>query len=308
MRVNSTRLRSTRVFQAGRCDPNGSCDLADSSGAASTPAGNLVLSITYRLCTMLRGSRRAGVSILEVLTALVAIVTLLAITIPSLFTARDASYRAVCMTNQRIVGQAWSHYLNDFGSFPHVPVETAWRWGGNLTTVTGALSLDSQRPLNVYLSGGGASDASHLFCCPADRGIVGELEVTGTGERSACQAFGTSYRANTWLLDASLSGVDNVKRPLERSEVTTSPSRMVVMGDAFWYEVLENTGRSADWHGKDDTGNLLFLDGSVRTRRVLPRSAIGQAVFDPVDPRAAALPPIFPEDVLREDDDDNHTE
>jgi len=246
--------------------------------------------------------RRPGLSILEVLIALIVIVTLLAITIPSLFTAREASYRAVCMSNQRIIGRAWEQYISDYGTFPYVPVvDRAWKWGGNVAaTVPGNPQLDDQRPLNVYVRGSGYADPAHLFCCPADRGIVGELGETGTGQRTACQSFGTSYRANSLLLDARPSGLDTEFRPLRRSEVTTSPSRMVVMGDAFWYEVLEDTGRHADWHGEPHTGNLLFLDGSVHTRPVLPKSQIGQAVFDPIDPRAIALPPLTPDDVKHE--------
>jgi prepilin-type processing-associated H-X9-DG protein len=234
--------------------------------------------------------RRAGVSILEVLIAFFIVITLLAISIPSLFTAREASYRAACMNNQRIIGQGWANYLVEFDQFPFVPAEPAWRWGGNLTTTVSAEPrLDSDRPLFRYLP---VHDSAHLFCCPADRGIVGELDLAGTGDRTACQSFGTSYRANSWLLDARLTGLDSVNRPLRRSEVTTSPSRMVVIGDAFWFEVLEDTGRDADWHDLGDAGNMLFLDGSVHTRPVVPRPHVGQAVFDPLDPRAAALPTI----------------
>ena len=247
-------------------------------------------------------SSRRGISVLEVLVAMLAVVTLMSISIPSLFTAREASYRAVCMSNQRIIGQAWAHYLEDYGCFPYVPIEPAWRWGGNVAaTASGRPSLDHQRPLHNYILSVTSTDPAHLFCCPADRGIVGP-HGAGTGQRTACQSFGTSYRANTWLLDARLAGVDREARPLLRSEVTTSPSRMVVMGDAFWYEILEDTGRSADWHGEPNRGNLLFLDGSVHTRPVLPRKELGQAVFDPVDPRAMALPPISPEDLERNEE------
>lgn len=237
--------------------------------------------------------RRAGVSILEVLAALLIIVTLLAITIPSLFTAREASYRGVCMNNQRVLGQAWIAYIKTYESFPYVPVEPAWRWGGNVAgNVSGNLIIDTTRPLYTMM---GANDVSHLYCCPADRGITDELGITGTGDRTACESFGTSYRANSLLLDARLSGVDSEARPLRPNEVTATPSRLVVMGDAFWYEVLEHTGRHANWHGKDNEGNLLFLDGSVHTRPVLPRPQVGQAIFDPVEEvlelPAASTPP-----------------
>ncbi len=242
-----------------------------------------------------------GVSILEVLVALLVIITLLAISIPGLFTAREASYRAVCMSNQRIIGQAWSLYLDEYSMFPYVPVEPAWRWGGNVAaTTSGRPSLDHQRPLYNAIVSISAAEPAHLFCCPADRGIIGEgVAGTGTGSRTACQSFGTSYRANTWLLDARLSGLDTDLRPLKRSEVIVSPSRMVVLGDAFWYEALEQTGRNADWHGDHNSGNLLFLDGSVHTRPVMPRGQLGQAVFNPLETSAVPLPPIAPDDVKK---------
>ena len=108
----------------------------------------------------------------------------------------------------------------------------------------------------------------------------------GTGDRTAYEAFGTSYRANAALLapaaDGSRSG-----RGLHRNEITTAASRLVVTGDPFWYEVLESTGRVAAWHGKPDAGNLLFLDGSVRFVPVEPRPQIGAAVFDPLEPALA---------------------
>ena len=80
------------------------------------------------------------------------------------------------------------------------------------------------------------------------------------------------------------------ERGLQRDLITTSPSRLVMMGDPVWYEVRENTGRLASWHGVPNTGNLLFLDGSVRFVSVAPKPKVGAAVFDPLAPDLAFPP------------------
>jgi prepilin-type processing-associated H-X9-DG protein len=70
-------------------------------------------------------------------------------------------------------------------------------------------------------------------------------------------------------------------RGLSRDDITVARSRLVMMGDPVWYEVAEETGRSADWHGRAGWGNLLFLDGSVRFQEVRPKRIAGPIVFDP---------------------------
>src|SRR6185503_16631 len=83
------------------------------------------------------------------------------------------------------------------------------------------------------------------------------------------------------LLDARRCRLDVEPRGVKRSEITVAPSRLVVMGDAVWYEALEQTGRHADWHGETDAGNLLFLDGSVRFITIKQRGRGQPAIFDP---------------------------
>jgi prepilin-type processing-associated H-X9-DG protein len=71
------------------------------------------------------------------------------------------------------------------------------------------------------------------------------------------------------------------------------------MGDPVWYEVAEETGRKADWHGQPNAGNLLFLDGSVRFLTVRPRRIVGPILFDPApvgSPLAAPRPGSAPVD------------
>ena len=213
---------------------------------------------------------------LEMLTALAVVSVLLALGLPALSSARASSHRAVCAGHQRLLGDAWSAYLEDNnGRFPGLYLQPGWLYGGvRFSRRDGLPLLDYSRPLSPYVPASLPAGAEAVFACPADRGITGVYGEIGTGRRTAYRAFGTSFRANG----------------RSRDTITTAPSRLVVMGDPVWYEAYEATGRLADWHRLDNGGNLLFLDGSVRFVTVRPRPEVGPAVFDPLAPEFAFPP------------------
>ncbi len=229
-------------------------------------------------------SGRGGFTLLELVISLAVVSALLVLLLPVLSTARMSSRRALCAGNQRLLGHAWSNYLDSNDQrFPVLLVQGAWMYGGaRFSSLDGSPFLDYDRPLNRFLPVDRLNGSGEiLFECPADRGITDERSRVGTGRRSAFEAFGTSYRANAKLLGGR-GGTG-----LSRLEITTSPSRLVVMGDPVWYEVREMTGRLASWHGMSAAGNLLFLDGSVRFLTIDPKPRIGPAVFDPLAPDLA---------------------
>jgi prepilin-type processing-associated H-X9-DG protein len=236
-----------------------------------------------------------GLTLLETGISLGLIAVLVSLLIPILSTARQSSYRDQCAANQRVIGQAWQTWLNDNDKqFPHVPLQPGWRWGGmRFSSIDDTAFPDFDRPLTAYLPLSQTTEYDRVcVCCPADRGIESPVSGLGTGDRTVFRSFGTSYRANAPLLDARLARLPasmrgepgSDERGLRRSEISTAPSRMVLAGDPMWYEVAESTGRTADWHGKPNSGNLLFMDGSVRFMTVRPRPMIGPMVFDPIMP------------------------
>jgi prepilin-type N-terminal cleavage/methylation domain-containing protein/prepilin-type processing-associated H-X9-DG protein len=228
--------------------------------------------------------RARGFTLLELAISLALVTVLLAVLVPALASARVTGNREQCAANLRHFGPAWKMYLDDHdGQFPHVPVQPAWHYAGvRFSSVDGRPFLDLQRPLAAYTpDGGGGVPKEMLLCCPADRGISGDARRVGTGERTAFESFGTSYRANAPLLDARQAGLD-AHRGLRRAEIATVASRLVVMGDPVWFEHRHDTGRIADWHEHDDRGNLLFLDGSVKFMEIRPQPRIGPAVFEPM--------------------------
>ncbi len=224
-------------------------------------------------------------ALVELVISIVLILVLLALFVPALHSARLVSQREQCASNLSAIGEALHIYLDDNdGQFPTVSDRGGWNYGGvRFSTADGTPFLDSNRPLNKALSPYTMhGDVAHTYCCPADFGIVGDIPDLGTGGRTACRAFGTSYRANAQLFDARLGGFDEQPRGMYRDEIITSPSRMLVMGDAVWYEVAESTRRNADWHQVEGTGNILFLDNSIRFQRVRPRGVVGPIMLEPV--------------------------
>lgn len=249
-----------------------------------------------------------ALTLLETLITVVLIALLMSVLLPALSTARSSSYRDHCASNQRKIGQAWEHFLEDHErQFPFVPVQPGWYYGGvRFSAATGDAFPDSNRPLTPYLNLELTRDFDRVcVCCPADRGIRAPDLFLGTGERTAFRTYGTSYRANAPILNAQLgdkaAGLkEPLARGLKRGEITTSPSRLVLCGDAVWYEVAEQTGRNAAWHNEPDAGNLLFLDGSVRFVTLRPRPVAGPVVYDPIVPGVPPIAPALEGERLRE--------
>jgi len=158
-------------------------------------------------------------------------------------------------------------------------VQAAWYWGGvRHSAVDDHAFLDSQRPLRPYIENAGGP---RIVCCPADHGITGETSGVGTAGRTACRAYGTSYRANADLLGGRAAPASTPPRAVNVHAIGTARSRLLLMGDPFWFEVYEQTGREASWHGETNIGNLLFLDGSVKFMTVRSKAQVGPVVIEP---------------------------
>lgn len=224
---------------------------------------------------------------MELLLACAALGVLLAVLVPSMQRARMDAWSAESRSNLQHLHRAWDAWLttND-EQFPYVPTQPGWRWGGvRFSAVTGNAFLDSDRPLTRYFQA--ESIKTELFRAPADRGIRGEAAGAGTGDRTCFEAFGTSYRANDRLLDASrldeTGSMDDeaFARGLRLAEVRTASDRLVILGEPLWAEIRRGTFRDADWYGRPGHANLLFLDGHTDFLEVEPTGRTGRPVFDP---------------------------
>lgn len=298
--------------------------LRDAVDDAASPRRTRAARASIELRPPAGGAR--GISLLEVVVAALVIAVLAAVLLPLLGSARMDAYRRASQDNLRRLGTAWEAYLETYErTFPYLPVQGAWRYGGVRFLDSGEAFLDPERPLNVVLTG--TEDATSLFRCPADAGI-GSGTGVGTGSRSAYEAFGTSYRANGLLFDVAAArqsdrdadGGDaagevpfddgaNEARGVRESELRTVPSRLVVMGEPLWWELREGTGRSADWFGDGNRVHVLFLDGSVKHAEIRPRPQVGPAVVEPSFRRAwESREPSTPGTVAGADGDDGGAE
>lgn len=221
------------------------------------------------------------------------VAVLIGLLMPVLLGARAAGYRSVCATNQRQIGIAFVLYLQDnketLPQYALEPEQTEWKYGGAAVAAStpggspgqAPLYLDSSRPINRYVDGTRSGSAPtqesvQLFSCPADKGVFARSSNAATRQtssildRGTCfREFGTSYRANALLLDSTVAGLDGRSRPLNLSDITTNPSRLLLLGDTAWYFATRNHDKpdamlEASWHHVQDSGNMLAIDGSIR--------------------------------------------
>lgn len=219
---------------------------------------------------------RRGFSLIELLMSLAIIALLVSILVPLLARAQVLSHRTLCMGNLRQIGVGWMQYLDDFDQFPKYTSAPDWNYGG--VAFVGASRtpiVDEARPINPYVLDEADDGAAQIFRCPGDRGVWID---DGTGHRDGASVFsgrtcydefGTSYRANPFLLNSSILGLDEQPRPLRRAELHVSPSKLLLTADSVWYYATRperdpDFGRDASWHLRRFAGNMLAADGSVR--------------------------------------------
>ncbi|XVJ58169.1 MAG: type II secretion system protein [Tepidisphaera sp.] len=222
---------------------------------------------------------RRAFNLIEVMIAVAIIGVLISVLLPALLHARQASQTTVCSSHLRQLGTAFQSYIQDNRRFPRTEASPEWHYGGVDFTGPDRLALlSARRPLNAFYSERlPSTSGEHLasFHCPGDRGLwrAGANPRTPgpsvIGDRTCYEFYGNSYRANALLMDSTQAGIDSMARPLAEHDITVSPARLLIAGDAVWYYATRPVGNAeagldASWHGDPRSGNLVSLDGSVR--------------------------------------------
>lgn len=222
-----------------------------------------------------RGISRAF-SMVELLVSLAVIAVLLSLLLPLLIHAKRVSTAAVCASNLRQLGIAWQSYVHDYDQFPQYSQTPEWKYGGaEFVGTERAAVLDPDRPINRYVREDLVEhDQSlvQLYRCAGDTGVHrrGERYAPSVLDHGTCyETYGTSYRANPNIMDSSRAGIDKLRRPLRVTEVGVSASRLLILADSAWFYATRPQGSTdaayeASWHGWQDSGNMLAMDGSVR--------------------------------------------
>lgn len=81
--------------------------------------------------------RRAGFTLVEILTVAAIVGTLAALLMPSLGTAREKSRAAACLSNLRQLGQAMYVYQDEFNTLPTGPNSGYTLWNGTRYLLAG---------------------------------------------------------------------------------------------------------------------------------------------------------------------------
>ncbi|MEZ6190383.1 MAG: type II secretion system protein [Phycisphaerales bacterium] len=210
-----------------------------------------------------------GFTLIELLVVIGIIALLVGILLPALSQARKTAKTAKCASNERQVSMAWQAYL--FDSKETFPVWTdaqggwwlAWKYGGNLDWW---VPTPPTRPLTNYL------DSPEAFLCPEDdyaRKPNGEpLDYLVSGSipgrvYTFYEFFGNDYIASTTLLQTFCAEVDRQYRGIRLGDVQKNHSKLILSGDPDWYFAVGDTQWKAEFHGKGDKANIVFLDGHV---------------------------------------------
>lgn len=210
------------------------------------------------------------------------VAVLIGLLLPLLLHARTTSQTVACASNLRQLAAGWHGWFQVNERFPQHTDQPDWRYGGaTFVGVDRTPVLDGERPVNKFLADRESDTLrlASLFRCPSDIGVY----QRGLGpkqpkisvlpfNRSCFAYFGTSYRANPSLMNSTIAGLDNLGRPLSLSDIQSSPSSLLLLGDATWYYSTRTAGSpdnnlDASWHSAQDSGNMLALDGSTRFMR-----------------------------------------
>ncbi len=199
------------------------------------------------------GAKRGGFTLVELLVVIGIIAVLVGMLMPALSRVRKQAGMVACSSNLHQIGMAWTMYLGDsHGRFPQLTANLQWFYGGRqpcgfdfeaANQLNGVSIGKKDRPLNPYLGLrlSGETKAA-VFRCPKDGLMyanVGNLPSPTHGEETF-EYWGNSYYMNQSFLGFGYS--------VTMSTVKLPTSRVVLLGDWEWFQLMLNSSWNADFH------------------------------------------------------------
>lgn len=246
---------------------------------------------------------RYGFTLIELLVVIAIVAVLVGILLPSLSAARTSARAVRCGANLQQLGVGVSLYWGDFdntlpqaeGPLPGGGTAVIGSLFGGTTGTLPFYGIDTigarERPLNRYLNlgefvetppAGSGSKRIELavFRSPSDKGAENTGVPLPGFERteSYYELVGSSYTLNDHTLDG-----DGVPTLVPRSETggggkmppVGNPSKTWMLGSQTIYNYQEDGDRRSLWYDRNQVqANLLFVDGHVKVRVVVPSGVV----------------------------------
>ncbi|MCH7918736.1 MAG: type II secretion system protein [Planctomycetes bacterium] len=222
----------------------------------------------------IRPLRPGAFTLIELLVVIAIISLLMAVLVPSLRAARRLTQRVTCGAKLQQITMAWHMYFDDYDGRFYKGVNANLKYGGWI----GAYDW-WPRPLNPYLNMPVKiedPEETQVFQCPADRGGAPGQFV----RRKVYTLMGNCYGTNVFLIGQNANGQFSVRtkaldEALDRRNSSlsitqvSSPARLLLLGDYGWFNQWKpdppdrEAQELAEWHGRDHTFNLAYLDGHI---------------------------------------------
>jgi prepilin-type processing-associated H-X9-DG protein len=179
--------------------------------------------------------------------------------------------QVACQSNLRQLAVAWHNYLQDNRGYFLQDLDAEVNYGGKM----GQQKPKGGKPLNRYVGlPKEIYQGAEVFHCPADGG-------GGKVERHF-DKHGTSYAMNQLLVGPRqlyysrldpcyrmLSSLNIRRRDLNRSKITVSESKLLLMGDYGWLPAWQVASTERiEWHRRPYRHNIAFMDGHADFVRI----------------------------------------
>ena len=218
------------------------------------------------------GPHPPAFTLVELLVVIGIVALLVGLLLPALGKARQATRRAMCLSNLRQVGAGIHLYANDYhGAIPFGPKAPAFS-ASNFYPTTGAvtslISLEGGDPvgLGLLLDTQLAKTKKVLFCPDPDQDFFADFELGKVG-RAQAQADYFYRHGSGDSLDAD-AGPQHIKLAALGANRQGRPIRALAMdanyliGASFmWFGVQQRT-----FHRGGRSVNVLYADGHVEQR------------------------------------------
>jgi len=202
-------------------------------------------------------------TLIELLVVVAIIAALASIMLPALGQARTAGYRALCASNLKQFGVAFTMYATDHNDIYPAANDDAWPW---LWTGRGFRKI-----LTPYIAKNIGADAPSITLCPSDK------DQYKHGSDNSSYAYSMSFyhspdqinamNSSAHCLPTAFGGTGPVAPVAVRLTSVSLPSHKVLSGE--WssnHQPVTGDGKDDGWWDNDWDGarNFLFADSHVQ--------------------------------------------